>query len=43
MYEDTTHDTKKHGRLHMKKDKWQNKDNQNIKVAMAFKVLINRI
>ena len=26
----------------MKKDKWQNKDDQNVKVAMAFKALINR-
>ena len=26
--------------FHMKKDKWQNKDDQNVKVAMAFKALI---
>ena len=25
----------------MKKDKWQNTDDQNIKFAMAFKALIN--
>ena len=24
----------------MKKDKWQNKDDQNVKIAMAFKALI---
>ena len=33
---------KKYGRYHMKKDKWQNKDDQNVTVAMAFKALINR-
>ena len=33
---DTTHDTKKYGRLHLKKDKWQEEDAQNVKVAMAF-------
>ena len=36
IYEDTTHDTKNYGRQNMKKDKWQNKDDQNVKVAMAF-------
>ena len=25
-----------------KKDKWQNKDDQNVKVVMAFEALINR-
>ena len=38
----TPNDTKKYGRKHMKKDKWQNKEEQNVNVAMDFKALINR-